>query len=139
MAEHAAKGLTLLVVWLLMALVALAVIGLVRDIVEPIVHRDFTRAAIDGLDGAFLVIILLEVVHTTLAHGSAIQKVRQFLVVAITAAVRSGLERAVDRISDPHSVVVNVALDALGVLVLVVALRLAREHHDHHRTHPPVA
>jgi hypothetical protein len=115
---------------------AVAIVGVVRATVEPLEHRDFMRAAIEGLDGAFLVVILLELVNTTLTRGPVVQKVREFLVVGITSAVRTGLEVSAARGSDPHSVATNLVFDALSVLVLVVALRIIRERPDAER--PPV-
>jgi phosphate starvation-inducible membrane PsiE len=122
-----------IVALVLLALVAIALVGTVRVVALALIARDFNRAVVDGLDSAFLVIILLELVHTTLARGPVSSQLQAFLVVGITAGVRLGLEVAAER-GDPAAVVRNLAINALGVLVLVGALWLVRERLHAERT-----
>ncbi|HKO24856.1 MAG TPA: hypothetical protein VJY65_08970, partial [Chloroflexota bacterium] len=85
-------------------------------------------AALKGIDGAFLAIILLELLHTTLSRGPISQQLQEFLVIGITAAVRHGLELAASgRGSNPREVVINLAINALGALVLIAGLWLVRQ------------
>ena len=105
-----------------------ALVGTARAALEPLLaHRDFMHAAIEGLDGAFLVIILLELVHTTLSRGPVTRQLQEFLVVGITSSVRSGLEVAAERGGGAQSISINLAINALGVLILVAALWLIRQ------------
>jgi PPOX class probable F420-dependent enzyme len=137
--ERMASLLTSTVALLLIALVALALVAMVRATVEPLLdRRDFTRAAIDGLDGAFLVIILLELVHTTLSRGPVSRQLQEFLVVGVTSAVRSGLEIAADHGADTP-VSMKLAVNALGVLILVGAFWLVRQRARADRLTPPAA
>lgn len=126
--ERTASLMASLVALLLILLVVVALIGTARAAVEPLLARhDFMHAAIDGLDGAFLVIILLELVHTTLSRGPVTRQLQEFLVVGITSSVRSGLEVAAERGGGAQSVAINLAINAFGVLILVTALWLIRQ------------
>ena len=113
--------------WLIL-LVVMAMVGAVHEAMGPLlVRRDFTHAALRGVDAAFLAIILLELVHTTLSRGPIYRRLQEFLVIGITAGVRSGLEVAVAADGEgPRDMVVNLALNSAGVLALVGALWLAR-------------
>jgi PPOX class probable F420-dependent enzyme len=125
--ERLASVLTSVVGLLLIVLVAVALVAMVRSTVEPLIHRrDFSHAAIDGLDAAFLVVILLELVHTTLSRGPVTRQIQEFLVVGVTSAVRSGLELAAERGTGP-SVSVSLAVNSFAVLVLVGAFWLVRQ------------
>jgi hypothetical protein len=103
------------------------------------------RAVIEGLDDAFLVIILLELLHTVLSRGPVTRRVQEFLVVGITAGIRSGLEISAERGGDSRGIASSLAIDALGVLMLVGALWLVRQGlragppstHSPHRSQPP--
>lgn len=126
--ERLASVLTSVVAFLLILFVVVALVGTVRAASEPLLHEhDFTRSAIEGLDGAFLVVILLELVHTTLSRGPIARQVQEFLVVGITSAVRSGLEVAASRGGGAHSIAVSLAINACAVLILVAALWLVRQ------------
>jgi hypothetical protein len=125
--ERVASVLTSIVALGLILFVVLALVSVAMAAVKPVLsHRDFARGAIDGLDGAFLVIILLELVHTTLSRGPVTRQVQEFLVVGITVGVRSGLEIAAVRGGDLRALPINLAINALGVLILVAALWLVR-------------
>lgn len=124
-----------IVALLLLALVGLALVGLIVVIAKALTGGDFNRAVIDGLDSAFLVIILLELVHTTLSRGPISSQVQEFIVVGITAGVRTGLEIAAER-GNSETLVVTLAINAGGVLLLVVALWLVRQRLHSERTDP---
>jgi hypothetical protein len=131
--ERAASLFTSVVALLILGLVLVALVGGIISAIEPLMHgHDFARAAIDGLDATFLVIILLEVVHTTLSRGPIARQLQQFLVVGITSAVRSGLEVSAQRGADARAITYSLVLDALAVLVLVCSLWLVRQ-----RVNPP--
>jgi hypothetical protein len=120
--------LTSLVAALLLLFVAIALAGTALSLIRPLFgHGDLMRAVIEGLDDAFLVIILLELLHTTLSRGPVTHRVQEFLVVGITAGVRSGLELSAERGGDSRTIAGSLALDALGVLMLVGALWLVRQ------------
>jgi hypothetical protein len=128
--ERATGLLTSIVALLLLVLVAIALVGVFIAAIEPIVARDFTRAAIDGLDGAFLVIILLELVHTTLSRGPIALQLQEFLAIGVTSGVRAGLEAVAQRGVEARSTAISLALNAVAVFVLVGAICLVR-----HRLH----
>jgi hypothetical protein len=124
--ERTANVLGSLVALLLLTLVCVALVGMVLTIVKTLVKGDFNQSVSEGLDAAFLIIILLELVHTTLVRGPISNRVQEFLLVGITAGVRSGLEVAANR-GDARIVGVNLAIDAAAVLLLVAALWLVRQ------------
>ncbi len=124
--QHTASVLSSMVAIALLALVGIALVGMVVVIVRALASADFSRAVVEGLDAAFLVIILLELVHTTLARGPISSQVQEFIVVGITAGVRTGLEVVAAR-GEARSVVISLAINALGVLLLVGALWLIRQ------------
>ena len=110
----------------LLVLVALAGVG--RQLWGPLVMaHDFTDAAVRGIDAVFLAIILLELLHTTLSRGPISRQLQEFLVIGITAAVRHGLALAAGQGSSPREVVVNLTINAAGVLLLVAALWAVRQ------------
>jgi len=100
---------------------------------------DYAVIIADGIDAAFLTIILLELLHTVLSRGSIVQQVQEFLVIGITSAVRHGLtvtasgNRATaggalqGAGSSARDVGINLTINAGGVLVLVAALWLVRQ------------
>lgn len=126
--ERGASVLTSIVGLLLILFVVVALAGAVEAMIGPLVHgHHFTQAAVDGVDSAFLAIILLELVHTTLSKGRISQQLQEFLVIGVTSGVRSGLEIAAGAHgADPRQVVYELAINSLGVLLLVVALWLVR-------------
>jgi len=128
--ERGAGILMTVVGLLLIVFVVVALVGAVEATVEPLVHgHQFTRAAVEGVDSAFLAIILLELVHTTLSKGHISRQLQEFLVIGVTSGVRSGLEIAAGaRGADPRETVIALAINSLGVLLLVFALWLVRQH-----------
>lgn len=132
-----ANMLTSAVAVLLIGFVVFALIGVVVDGVGTLLEkRDFTGSAVNGVNAAFLAIILLELVHTTVTRGPMTRQLQEFLVIGVTVAVRSGLEVAAGaREHSAREVAINLVLNAAAVLVLVTALclvrwRLHREHGD---------
>jgi hypothetical protein len=128
--ERAASVLASVVAVLLLLAVVVALGGVVQDMWKPLVRDyDLSDAALRGLDASFLAVILLELVHTTLARGPLSRQVQQFLIIGITSAVRTGLEIAANaRVAEPRAVVTSLAINSLSVLVLVVSLLLVRRH-----------
>jgi hypothetical protein len=126
--ERAASVLTSVVAALLILFVGVALVGVVIAAVKPIVERhDLLDAAVNGIVGAFLAIILLELAHTTLTRGPVTRQLQEFLVVGITASVRAGLEVAAEaRTRAPREVVTSLAINSIGVFMLVCALWLIR-------------
>jgi len=127
--ERAAGVLTSLIALLLLAFVIVALVGVLRAVWQPLFYgHDYVEAALDGLDGAFLAIILLELVHTTLSRGAITRQLQQFIAIGITAAVRSGLEVAARAgAGNVREVITSVVLNSVGVLVLVAAWWLVRQ------------
>lgn len=128
--ERSASILTSVVAALLMLFVILAVGGLVMDAWQSLVHEhNAMKAAVAGMNSAFVVIILLELVHTTLSRGPISSQVQEFLLIGITSAVRTGLEAAAAGRSDgsPREVAIQLAITAFSALLLVVALWLVRQ------------
>jgi phosphate starvation-inducible membrane PsiE len=126
--ERVASVLTSLVGVFLVVFVCVALVGVVEQVWLPLVReRDFTRAALRGVDAAFVAIILLELVHTTLSRGPLTMQLQHFLVIGITAGVRSGLDIAAGaREGSPQQIVIDLALNSVAVLVLVIAWVLVR-------------
>jgi phosphate starvation-inducible membrane PsiE len=127
--ERAAGVLTSLIALLLLGFVLVALIGVVGAVWRPLFYgHDYVEAALDGLDGAFLAIILLELVHTTLSRGAITRQLQQFIAIGITAAVRSGLEVAARAgAGNLREFITSVVLNSVGVLVLVAAWWLVRQ------------
>ncbi len=88
----------LLILTVALFLVGFAVLSLVNVIAitwGPIfVEHDYTKAIANGFDAAFMTVILLEVLHTVLSRAALSTLVIEFLVIAITSAVRHSLEIA---------------------------------------------
>lgn len=126
--ERMASMLTSVVALLLIVFVVIALVGVVLAAIAPILDKhDYLEAAVRGIVGAFLAIILLELVHTTLTRGPVTRQVQEFLVVGITASVRAGLEVAAEaRTREARDVVTSLAINSVGVLMLVCALWLIR-------------
>jgi len=129
---------------LLVGFAALGLLNTVALVKDTLVGGgDYTVVIAEGIDAAFLTIILLELLHTVLSRGSLGQEVQEFLVIGITSAVRHGLTVAANvnggagagaRASglaasggSARDVGVNLAVNAAGVLILVAALWLVRQ------------
>lgn len=110
--------------------VLIALLGVITEIREPLlITHNFTEAALKGIDVAFLAIILLELLHTIRSQSSLSKQLQEFLIIGITSAVRHGLELAATSSTgvNPQSVVINLAINALAVFVLVGALWVAEK------------
>jgi hypothetical protein len=89
--------------------------------------RDLVHSAVSGLDAAFVAIILLELVHTTLSRSPLSGQVQEFLVIGITSAVRHGLETAADRgTQNARDTAIDLCITSMAALLLVAALWLVR-------------
>jgi hypothetical protein len=120
--------MTTVVAGLLMVCVAIALVGVGVEAWHPLRDGDFVGAAVAGLDAAFVVIILLELVHTTLSRGPISSQIQEFLVIGITSAIRSGIETAARRGGgSPRDTAVVIAITSLAALLLVAALALLRQ------------
>ncbi len=150
--DRLARGLgvveQLLVSVVALLLVGFAALGLLNTVAlvkDTLVGGgDYAVVIAEGIDAAFLTIILLELLHTVLSRGALGQQVQEFLVIGITSAVRHGLTVAANvnggtgagaRTSglaasggSARDVGVNLAVNAAGVLILVAALWLVRQH-----------
>ena len=142
----------LLILGVAIALVILAGMALWDTIV--LVHvqldaHDVTKAITVGVDTVFLTVILLELLHTVVARESLARQAPDFIVIGITAGIRHGLglvatsggsAETVTRIIkgkayhvsvpgavDPLKIVESLAINALGVLLLVGALWVVRQ------------
>ena len=126
--EQAETILTASVAIVLIALAALALLDTFVRVIGPLLNEQHNavRAVTDGIDAAFLVIILLELLHTILSHGPISQQLQEFLAIGITAAVRHGLGLAAST-TDQHGLVIDLAINSSGVLLLVLALWLVRQ------------
>jgi phosphate starvation-inducible membrane PsiE len=126
--EQAETVLTASVAIVLIALAVLALLDTFVRVIGPLLseQHDAIRAVTDGIDAAFLVIILLELLHTILSHGPISQQLQEFLAIGITAAVRHGLGLAASN-TDQHGLVIDLAINSSGVLLLVLALWLVRQ------------
>jgi phosphate starvation-inducible membrane PsiE len=127
--ERMASILTSVVATLLMVFVVVAILGVVLDAWRSLfTDHDPMHAALSGLDAAFIVIILLELVHTTLSRGPISTQVQEFLVIGITSAVRNGLETAAGRgTGTARETAIDLAITSVAALLLVVALWLVRQ------------
>ena len=127
--ERGESVLTSVVALFIMGFVVVALVAVIAEVRRPLfVDHDFSLAALKGIDAAFLAIILLELLHTTLSRGPISQQLQEFLVIGITAAVRHGLELAASgRGSNPRDVVINLVLNSVGAVVLVGGLWLVRQ------------
>jgi hypothetical protein len=121
--------LTHVISFILVLLVLVALVGVVASVRDPLLHEhDFSTAAIDGVNAVFLAVILLELLHTTLARGPISRQLQEFLIIGITAGVRHGLGLAVEsHAGSSRDVVINLTLNSLSVLGLVLALWLVRQ------------
>jgi hypothetical protein len=107
----------------LVILVVVALVAVLLEVREPLQQHDLTTATLEGVNGTFLAVILLELLHTTLSRGPLSRQLQEFLIIGVTAGVRHGLELAAGgRQENPRDVVISLAINAVGVLLLVVSL-----------------
>ncbi len=109
--------------------VIIALFGVIASMQIPLfVTHDFTQAAINGIDAAFLAIILLELLHTIRSRETPIQQLEEFLIIGVTSAVRHGLEIAATSTtaSNEMNVVINLGINAGAVLILAIAFWLVK-------------
>ena len=106
-----------------LALVATA-IAIATPLLKP--ERDYSKAVTGGIDAAFLVIILSELLHTTLSWGPISEQLQEFLVIGVTAAVRHSLELAAGK-GNSRELVLDLTINAVGAVVLVGGLWLVRQ------------
>lgn len=126
--ERVASLLTSAIAAFLVVFVVVALAGVVSEVREPLLHRDFTEAAIHGLDSTFLAIILLELLHTVVSRGRVSEQMQEFLVIGVTATIRHGLEVAASgRTRDQRDLVIDLAITAVAAFILVGALWLVRQ------------
>ena len=124
--ERAESILTSVVAIILILFVLVAIVTVFVEVRAPLFDdHDFTAATLAGIDAAFLVIILLELLHTTLSRGPISEQLQEFLVIGVTATIRHGLGVAATR-GDPRDIVIDLAINSVSALVLVVALWLVR-------------
>jgi len=135
--EHAESLLIAMVALVLIGLAFLALLDTVRRVVGPLLQADpdYTHAVTAGIDAAFLVIILLELYHTTLSRGPISQQLQEFLTIGVTATVRHGLALTAGT-SNARELAIDLAINALGVVILVSALWLVRQQLPTHRGRP---
>lgn len=118
---------------------------LIRDQVQ--VHN-LTRAITVGVDTVFLTVILLELLHTVIGHEPLARQAPDFIVIGITSAIRHGLSlvatssssgETVKRVihgktyqlsvpgsGHPREIVIDLGINAVGVLILVAGLWVVR-------------
>ncbi len=139
--ERVERALIYVVALFLIAFAVLALVNTVAQVNDfTILRKDYTGGIAAGIDSAFLTIILLELLHTVLSRGSIGQQLQEFLIIGITSGVRRSLEIGVGsgtvtekKSAAPTSsrdVVIDLGINAAGVLVLVVALWLVRQQSD---------
>lgn len=125
--ERAESLLMSAVTLMLIGFVVLAFLAVLMEVKDPLfVDHDLTTATIKGINGTFLAIILLELLHTTTSRGPISMQLQEFVVIGITVTVRHGLEVAATR-GDPRDVVLNLAINAFATLMLVAAFWLVRQ------------
>ena len=126
--ERAESALMALVALILVILALLAVLDTAVQVGQPLLQHDpdFTRAVTSGIDTTFLVIILLELLNTSLSRGPVSSQLQEFLIIGITVAVRHSLELVVGKGSS-RELVIDFTINAAGALILAVALWLVRQ------------
>jgi hypothetical protein len=119
---------------------------LVRDQLQ--IH-DLTRAITVGVDTVFVTVILLELLHTVIGREPLARQAPDFIVIGITSAIRHGLSlvatasssgESVKRViggktyhltvpgsGNPREIVIDLAINSVGVLVLVIGLWIVRQ------------
>ena len=105
-------------------------------------HQDLTQAVSKGVDAVLFAVILLEVLNTVLSRAAMVQKLQEFLVIAIFSAVRYGLEivagsqrakvenlaASADGPLSSRDIVIDLSINSGGVLILVLALWFVKNH-----------
>jgi phosphate starvation-inducible membrane PsiE len=132
--ERVASILMSLVAAIMLVLVCVMLVDIVADAWGPLMRHDYMAAALAGLDSAFLAIILLELVHTTVLRGALSVQLQEFLVIGVMSAIRSALEVvAGSRSRAPRDVAIDLVITCAAVLVLVAAIWLLRQRLHHER------
>ena len=126
--EHAQVVVTVAVGVVLIALAAtLAVSGVVSFALD-VAHKPITTAAINLLDRALLVLILVEIVHTVVLSLRSHQLAAQpFIVVGLVAVIR----RVLFLLSNEHTIPTAELALLIGLVVAFVAAYLAVSHFEH--------
>lgn len=136
----------------LIALAAMALWDTVVLVHSQLEVHDLTRAITVGVDTVFLTIILLELLHTVIARESLARQAVDFIIIGITSGIRHGLglvatsasggekvtryvhgqkfEITVPGSGNARETVISLAINAGGVLLLVMALWLVRHRID---------
>lgn len=140
------KGLTLMqraveyaVAAGLLVLACITIVGAGNDVISGVREHIATSSLVShGMDTLLLTLILLELLHTVLSHAPLMKRLAEFMIIGVFSAVRYGLEvvastdRAVSGafVTDPRTVAGSLALDAVGICLLVVTLTLVRKMND---------
>lgn len=113
---------------IVISLLIVAVIVLVRTVVDFLDHWNaFPTTVVGAIDGILVVIILLDIVHTVFRHlRSSIFPIRPFLIIGILAGVRDILSASANLTLSAHLSPSQFydTLIALGVGVGVVVFLL---------------
>ena len=146
------RGLEYSVALFLVVFGLITLLGTVQDLVVAVQRRqDLPLAVTRGVDEVLFIVILLEVLNTILSRSPAVQRLQEFLVVGILPAVRYSLEivagaqglKAASETTPPYdasrALVTNLSINALGILVLVLALWLVRTRLKIEAISPPSA
>jgi len=130
-----------LLLFVALVLIALAAVTLVNTVVSFSTSyfghetHDFLGLVNSGIDELFQVIILAELLHTTLSRGSVSTQLQEFLVVGITVVVRHGLELASQggvtvkgaKPIEPTQLVIDLVINAFAALILIGGLWLVQQ------------
>ncbi len=130
-----------LLLFVALVLIALAAVTLVNTVVSfssaYFGHEahDFLGLVNGGIDELFQVIILAELLHTTLSRGSVSTQLQEFLVVGITVVVRHGLELASQggvtvkgtKPLEATQLVIDLVINASAALILIGGLWLVQQ------------
>ncbi len=113
---------------ILIALAVIAFLATVAQVAQPLLSpaRDYETGVTNGISAAFLVLILAELLHTTLSRGPVSRQLQEFLVIGVTVGVRHSLEVAAAK-GDATRLALDLAVNAAAVLILVAALWLVRQ------------
>ena len=132
--DRVESALMSIVALILVILALVALLDTAVQVGQPLLQHDpdYARAVTNGIDTTFLVIILLELLHTTLSRGPVSHQLQEFLVIGITVAVRHSLELVTGK-GNPRDLVIDFTINAVGALILVVALWLVRQQPPAHR------
>lgn len=136
--ERAESFLLLFVALVLIALAAVTLVNTVLTFSSMMLSHEtnnFLPLVNNGIDELFQVIILAELLHTTLSRGSVSTQLQEFLVVGITVVVRHGLELASQggvtgkgvKPIDPTQLVIDLVINAAAALILIGGLWLVQQ------------